>query len=383
MKLFLKVFVLVVSATFFSMSVADTVISDKLSFYGDARFGYYSLDRDENDGSEDKTDELRLRIRPGVKIKFNDILSARIRLAGRYSTDKRNNEYFKVFQSIPAGDGLRRGDSTIDELNLAYQATPKLGLRIGRMQSKIELAGVAKKSLDRNNSPNTDITWTDGVYLKYALSSDWKAHFLVQYNDASGATEVRRSPLNFSDDDSRVSYFAALVSNKKSGAFVQRTVDVTYIPSALRTDNSATGRIDDYIAFVGRAAARWPMGENGMKFLLGGELGYALNTQTEAASSLGGSADVGGVATQLTFNFIDFMPTHSFGLVLARADAGWLLSPDFRNNNTLVEGRYKWQLDKKNKVEARLRQREDIKQLTTKTEKRTDLDLYIRYTYKF
>jgi len=382
MKSLFKFFVLAVSTIFFSMSMADTAISDKLSFYGDARFGYYSLDRDENDGSQDKTDELRLRIRPGIKAKFNDILSARIRLAGRYSTDERNNEHFEIFSSI-TGDGLRRGESTIDELFVAYQPTSKLGLRVGRMQSKIELAGVAKKSLDRNNSPNTDISWTDGVYLKYALSSDWKAHFLVQYNDASGATEVRRSPLNFSDDDSRISYFVALVSNKKSGAFVQRTVDVTYIPSALRTDNSATGRIDDYIAFVGRVAARWPMGENGMKFLLGGELGYALNTQTEAASSIGGSTDAGGVATQVTFNVIDFIPTHGFGLVLARADAGWLLSPDFRNNNTLLEGRYKWQLDKKNKFEARLRQREDIKQLTTKTEKRSDLDLYIRYTYKF
>ena len=374
---------LVSCAVFSSALMADVPINDKLAFYGDMRFGYYSIDRDDRDGSQDKTDELRLRIRPGLKASLSDSLTAKIRLAGRYSTDKRNNNYFKLFSYIPASDGLRRGDSTIDELYFDYKPAPGLDLRIGRMQTKFELEGVAKKSLDRNNSPNTDITWTDAVYLNYALSSNWKAHFIVQYNNEEGATEVRRSPLNFSDDSSRISYFAALESKKPAGPFVQRGIDITYIPSALRADGTATGRIDDYIAFVGRAAARWPMGQDGMKFLLGGELGYALNTQTETAAQIAGSDEVGGIATQVTFNFIDFIPSHSFGLVLARADAGWLLSPDFRSNNTLIEGRYKWQLAKKHRIEGRLRQREDIEQLTTATEKRTDVDLYLRYTYKF
>ena len=373
-----------VSCVAFSSSVtAGAAVNDHLAVYGDVRFGFYSLDRSDRDGSQSRTSELRLRVRPGIKASFSDALSGAIRLAGRYSTDDRNHNHFEWFSSIPAGDGLRRGDSTIDEIYINYQPNLKLNLRVGRMQTKFELDGVAKKSLDRNNSPNSDITWTDGLYLKYALSSDWKAHFIVQYNDSNGSTEVRRSPLDFRDGGSRASYFAALESKKPAGPFVQRGVDITYIPSALLVDGTATGRVDDYIAMVGRAAARWPVGGEGMKFLLGGELGYALNTQTEAAAKTGGGDEVGGLATQVTFNFIDFIPAHSFGLVLARADAGWLLSPDFRNNNTLIEGRYKWQLAKKHKFEGRLRQREDIKQLTSATEKRTDVDIYLRYTYKF
>ncbi len=372
---------LVGGVAFSSIAMAGVAISDGVSVYGDVRGGYYLLKRDDRDASKSTTSEWRLRIRPGLKAEFTDQLSGAIRLAGRYSTDDRNSNNFEFFSSIPAGDGLRRGDSTIDELYLKYKPAKGLDLKFGRMQTKFELDGVAKKSLDRNNSPNTDITWTDGVYMKYAVSNDWKAHVIVQYNDSEGSTEVRRSPLNFSDDGSRISYFAAMESRTPVGPIVQRGVDITYIPSALRTDS--TTRVDDYVAMVGRAAARWPMGENGMKFMLGGELGYALNTQTKAASSIAGSGDVGGTATQVTFNFIDFVPSHSVGIVLARAEAGWLLSPDFRSNNTLVEARYKWQLAKKHKIEARLRQREDIEQLTSASEKRTDVDLYARYTYKF
>ncbi len=372
---------LVGGMTLSSIAMAGTT-SDRLSLYGDVRFGFYSLDRDDRDGSQSITSELRLRVRPGVKINFSDTLSGAARLAGRYSTDERNHNHMEWFSSIPAGDGLRRGDSTMDELYINYRPNSKLNLRVGRMQTKFELAGVAKKSLDRNNSPNSDVTWTDGIYVTYALSSDWKAHFIAQYNDANGSTEVRRSPLDFEDSGSRTSYFIAFESKAPVGPFVQRGIDITYLPSALRTDGTATGRIDDYIAVVGRAAARWPMGEAGMKFMLGGELGYALNTQTESAAKIPGDDEVGGVATQVTFNFIDFVPSHSFGLVLGRADAGWLLSPDFRSNNTLIEGRYKWQFAKKHKIEGRLRQREDIKQLTATAEKRTDVDIYIRYTYK-
>ncbi|NOY73744.1 MAG: hypothetical protein GXP14_15495 [Gammaproteobacteria bacterium] len=374
---------LIITTVFFSTAMADVAISNKLTFYGDSRIGFYSLDRDDRDGKQSRTSELRLRLRPGIKANINDKLSASIRLAGRYSTDDRNNNNFEWFSSIPKGDGLRRGDSTVDELYFNYQPVSNVELRMGRMQTKFELDGVAKKSLDRNNSPNSDITWTDGFYLKYALSRDWKAHFIVQYNDKSGSTEVRRSPLNFDDDESRISYFAALESKAPKGAFIQRGIDLTYIPSALRTNDTETGNIEDYIALVGRTAARWPIGSSGMKFMLGGELGYAFNTQTEAVAKIGSSNKTGGLATQVTLNFIDFFPSHSFGIVLARAEAGWLLSPDFRSNNTLIEGRYKWQWAKKHKIEGRLRQREDIDQLTTKMEKRTDLDLYFRYTYQF
>ena len=353
------------------------------TFSGDVRGGFFSADRDDRDGSQNTTDEFRLRLRLGVGVELTDTLSAKARVAGRYSTDDRNHNHFEFFSSIPSDDGLRRGDSTIDELYLNYRPNKQWQVRAGRMQTKFELDGVAKKSLDRSNSGNTDITWTDGVHVKYKAGNGWDIHGIAQYNPQEGATEVRRSPLDFTKEGSRVSYFMALENKQKWGPVVQRGIDVTYLPDALRVDGNAAGRIDDYWAVVGRMAARWPMGNNGMKFMLAGELGYAPNRPTALAVKTDTSGRADGLAGQLTFNFIDIVPKHSLGIVLGRAGDGYLLSPDFRSNTNLVEARYQWKIAKKQKFEARLRHRKDIDRRNGVAEDRVDVDYYLRYTYKF
>jgi len=350
---------------------------------GDIRGGYFSADRDDRNGSTNKTDEGRLRLRVGVSSKITNSLKAKVRFAGRYSTDDRNDNHFQIFESIPSGDGLRRGDSTLDEIYLNNKFSNGVSLTVGRMQTKLELDGVAKKSLDRNDSPNTDINWTDGLYLKYPVKDGWKLHAIMQYNPASGSTELRRSPLNFSDSDSRISYFAALEKKSKTGLWAQRGIDITYLPAALQKDGSAAGRIEDYWAVVGRVAVRWPLGKSGSAFMLGGEAGFASEAPTKAAAGLPGAGDAGKNAFQVTFNWLNFVPKHSVGLVLGQADAGWLLSPDFRNNTDLAELRYKWVVAKKQKFEARIRRREDSELKTGAIKKREDVDLYLRYTYKF
>ncbi|WP_126456661.1 porin [Sulfuriflexus mobilis] len=350
---------------------------------GDIRTGFFSSDREDRDGSQNTTDEFRLRLRVGLGGELTDTLSAKVRAAGRYSTDDRNHNHFEFFSSIPSDDGLRRGDSTIDELYLNYRPSKQWQVRVGRMQTKFELEGVAKKSLDRNDSPNTDITWTDGVYVKYQAGNGWGVHGIVQYNPQAGATQVRRSPLAFTEEGSRASYFVALENKQQWGPVVQRGIDVTYLPDALRVDGNVTGRIDDYWAVVGRMAARWPLGNSGMKFMLAGELGYAPNRPTALAVRTDTSGRADGLAGQLTFNFIDIVPKHSVGIVLGRAGDGYLLSPDFRSNTNLLEARYQWKIAKKQSFEARLRHREDIDRQNGAAEDRVDVDYYLRYTYKF
>ncbi len=361
--------------------LAATPLNDSVAVIGDARTGFYALHRDDRDGSDSVKNEWRLRLRVGLQAAISDALSARARFAGRYTTHESSADpEFDFYQGItPGSDGLKMGQSTLDELWLNY-AAERWSLRAGRMQTKFELTGVAKKSLDRNDSPNTDIAWTDGLYFKYKGSNGWNAHAIVQYNYEEGATQVRREPLDFSDDGSRISYFAALEKLDKKASIVQQGVDVTWLPAALPT---AGGGTDDYLAFVGRMAAQWPMGTGGMKFLLGGELGFAPNTPTNSVLKLGGTGDVGGTAGQVTFNFIDIAPKHSVGVVLARADAGWLLSPDFKSNQYLAETRYRWNLARKQRIEVRVRYRTDIEQRIDKPERRKDKDLYARYTVKF
>lgn len=361
---------------------AANPINDTLAWSADLRGGYYSLERDDRDGSTDVTDEFRARLRLRLDAKLGAAWRARAGLAGRYSTYQ-NHNYFKFFTSAPSSDGLRRGDSTIDELYVAYRPDDRWEITLGRMHTKFELAGVAKKSLDRNDSTNVDITWTDGLRVTRKGEHGWNSHFILQRNLANGPTNVLRSPLSFREDDSRVMAFFSLESSQPVGPVVQRAIDISYLPDALRRDGTAAGRIEDYWGLVGRLAAQWPLGDGGTKFMLAGEGGYAPNTPSEVAMNTGASGDTGGLAAQVTFNFIDIVPRHSFGLVYGHVEAGWLLSPDFRNNNRLVEGRYKWSIDGKRTLEARLRERTDLDSILGAPRDRTDRDLYVRYTQKF
>jgi hypothetical protein len=49
-------------------------------------------------------------------------------------------------------------------------------------------------------------------------------------------------------------------------------------------------------------------------------------------------------AWQLSGNWLGWRPGHDIALLVGRADAGWLLSPDFIGNMDLVELRYLWTL---------------------------------------
>ena len=370
------------SAALAASALAANPINDTLSWSADLRGGYFSAERDDRNGTTDVTDEFRARLRLGLEAKLGDAWRAKARFAGRYSTYQ-NDNYFKFFTSAPSSDGLRRGDSTLDELYIAYSPDARWQITLGRMQTKFELAGVAKKSLDRADSPNVDITWTDGLRVTRKGDNGWNSHLILQRNLSAGPTNVKRSPLNFHEDGSRVMAFFSLESSQQVGPLVQRAIDISYLPDALRRDGTAVGRIEDYWGLVGRLAAQWPMGDGGTRFMLAGEGGYAPNTPTEVAMNTGTRGDTGGSAGQVSFNFIDIVPRHSFALVYGQAQSGWLLSADFRNNNSLIEGRYQWRIDGDRSIEARLRERKDLDSISGAQRDRTDRDFYLRYTQKF
>lgn len=354
----------------------------KTSLSGDVRLGYFSRDREDRDGTSSDDSDWRMRIRAGLLWQPTSELRAKLRFAGRYSTDDSNEHHSEFFTSIPQSDGLRFGDSTIDELYLHYQPENHFDVKVGRMQTKFELEGVAKKSLSRNDSPNTEITWTDGVHASYATTSGWKSHLILQRSEDEGPTTVRRRPLAFTESASHITYYGGMEKKDKQGLFLQRGWDITYIPDALRTDGTATGRIDNYLGITARLALQWPK-TNGMRFVWAGEAGYAPNTPTNAALHLSGSGDSNGYAFQTSVNVMDIMPRHSIGVVYGQVEAGWLLSPDFGNNQELLEARYQWRVSSKQSIEARIRERRDLEQLTDATQKRVDDDFYIRYTLQF
>ncbi len=376
----MRYIIVITSIIFPTTLMAAIPLGDMFNLNGDGRIGYYNKHVTKNDGVKSNNNQWRLRLRVGVGADFTENWKAKLRFAGRYFSDQSSSE-FVWDGSIPKTDGLAAGQSTFDEAYVKYQAK-KWALKVGRMQTKFELKGVARKSLDRNDSPNTDISWTDGGMFSYTSDSSWKTHVILQRNLSSGATNVRRDPLDFSDRGSRITTMVAVENNSTWKAIVQRGFNVSYLPDSLMKDGNTSGRIKDYWGLTAKSAAAWKIGQNKMRFMLAGELGYAPNTQTNTALGIDDGGDANGGAMQLTANFIDFFPKHSFGLVYGYVGGGWLLSPDFRNNNTLVEGRYKWQITKQFKIEARLRQREDLEQLTGTQQKRKDVDYYIRATYK-
>jgi len=374
-----NIIIAIVAISYLSISPSNV----QAEVAGDVRVGYFSSERDSRSNTKSDSKQARLRLRVGYVDSFNDKWSAKVRFAGRYSDDQKqfNHQFFK---EIPAGDGLKLGEGTIDTLYIRYKTLQGYQVTVGRQQTNKELDGVAKKSLDRNTSPNTDVTWTDGVVLDVTSESKWHHQGIIQINYKDGATEVRRGPLDFTDDGSRVSYFYAIENKTKVGNIVQRGFDINYLPNALCVDGTASClNRKDYLGFVARGAAKWSIANSQQEFMLAASLGYAPNTQSEATAKIGTSGDVSGNAIQVTANLINFIQNHSVGLVIGKVDAGWLLSPDFRNNNNLIELRYKWVLDKKQKVEARIRQREEIEQRLASVQKQVDNDFYVRYTLKF
>jgi len=375
-------YLIVFTAFIVSLPVlAESRSNESMHFSGDTRLGYFHKERTDRDSSKNGDNQWRLRVRAGLSKKINETFSLKLRFAGRYSTDQDGGEFVWDGTS-PSSDGLKLGQSTFDEAYVKYKNN-NWSLKLGRIQTKFELKGVARKSLDRNESPNTDINWTDGAHISYAGKHEWKTHVILQRNLRSSPTNVRRKPLNFSDSGSRISYLLAFENNAQSGNVVQRGFNISYLPKSLQKDGSSTGRIKDYWGFTAKSALSWRVGTNKMRFMLASEIGYAPETPTNQSLKIDGNDDSSGWATQITANFINFFPKHSVGLVYGYVGAGWLLAPDFRNNNTSIEGRYKWQLNKTLKIEGRLRQRKDLNQLTSTQQTRDDVDYYFRVTYKF
>lgn len=357
-------------------------VADDLAVVGDVRGGYYGSQRTDRDGSEDSTDRLLGRIRAGLEWTPTDAVSARLRVAGRYSSQE-NHNYFKIFTTIPDTDGLRAGDATIDQLFVSLRPNSQWEITIGRIHTCFELAGVSAGTLDRCDSVNTDITWTDGAHAKFRSTGGWNWHMILQRNLQAGATNVRLPPLSFADDDSRISYFAAVESNEAYGLIVQRAFDVSYLPSSLITEGTVSGPVEDYIAFVGRLATQWPLFKRGTKLLAGAELGYAPNTPKKAAIGTGTEGDTGGLAWQVQVSFLDVFPGHSFALQHGRAQGGWLISPDFRSNEILYELRHAWKIVENHTLTTRFRRRDEMDMLVGAARARRDEDVFVRYTLSF
>lgn len=362
-----------------AVAAAET---EEYKFFGDARIAFAASERETREGETlTREEDLRLRLRLGAETRLSEEWTMRGRLAGRYSTDQDNTRFW-LKAWTPTRTGLEFGDATIDELYLDYAPVDgNWSLRAGRFQGKFALKGVASKSLDRNNSPNTDINWTDGLHLTYGTQAAWRSHLVLQSNASNGSGQVARAPLTFDDNGSHLTVFAAVEAAEPLGPVTQRLFTMTWMPSTLATDGLDAPARDDYFAFTTKLFAEWPVGP--MRGGLGAEFGYAPETPAAALYDPADTGDADGLAWQFSVNLWDFAPGHNIAFVHGKVFAGWLLSPDFRNNDRLMEVRYQWRISSKWTMTARLRQRQEIDVPADTPQLRVDDDFYLRFTTRF
>jgi hypothetical protein len=367
-----------------------------LKLDGDLRpiFDYYKLS--DRDGFEESAETVGFRLRARADWGLTENVHIGARIAGRCFFDtltgiiadnpaEPNSNCdleFVMEQASPAVNGLEGGQFTFDELYLHWFRTEQGAFALGRLQTRFVLrGGVYAKSLDRNDSNNVNVTWTDGVQGSYHAENGWHSNFIVQRNAADGTGSIRRGQLDFDDSEARNTYFLGFENTRSWGRVVQRALDVSYLPASMLKDGDKTGRREDYWGVVGRFAYSWPRRREGTRLRAGLEMGYAPNVPTSEGAGL--DENVSGLAWDVVASIMDFMPGHNIGINYARTGAGWFLSPQFRSNEELFEIRYQWRPENFPLFEWRVRWREDLIKPADAMRKREVFDMYLRLTWEF
>ncbi|NIS90077.1 MAG: hypothetical protein GTN98_08355 [Woeseiaceae bacterium] len=348
---------------------------------GDFRPLLNHVDRTNRAGedSTDTTAQARLRLKGSARL--SDLIGVGARVAGRCSSDDCDLEWVTA-RAIPQQNGLEHGQFTFDEMYVHFFRTNRFDLTLGRQQTRMVLrGGVFSRSLDRNNSNNTNITWTDGAHFALRQRWGWDGHVIIDHNTAGGSGSVRRGQLDFTPSSARTSYYVGSEKLVPLGPIVQRSVSITYLPNALMVDGEVDGRRESYIGYVGRMAFRWPLQTSGPFFRGGFEVGYAPNVPTPEGANL--ASEVDGLAWNVTASIMQFRPDQNIGLNYSRTGAGWLLSPNYVQNEQAIELRYQWRPQDRPAIDLRIRWREDIEQLTTANQKRERFDAFLRLTWQF
>jgi hypothetical protein len=364
-------------------SIGDAEEKRGIAVDGDLRLGYVFAGEDIQGLVFSDSSHLRSRWRLRSVLGISDRFRAVGRLSGICSAIECDPEFI-LQPDIPTKVGLSDGQITIDSLFFQWFRTEKVNLAVGRMETKfVARGGVYAKSLDRNDSNNLRINWTDGVHTTYKANNGWNSNLILQYNSSDGPSNIRRGPLDFSDNRSRVSTFIGFDSVQPIRRLVQRALDISYLPSSLKKNGIETEPAVDYWAIVARAAARWPVRSEGWRLRFSSEVGYAPETPTKIASGIVGSGDAGGLAWNVTASILDFRPNHSIGVNYAETEAGWLISPQYTDNERLLELRYMWRPRNRLTLDVRWRWRDELTQRIVEDPDRDRFDFYARLTWSF
>ena len=364
-----------------SIDVSDEELPRTWTIRSDIRMSATHSDLNPREGEPSDESDLLGRARLGLSRSLTDSWRLGARLSASCTSESCRPDTFFDEETQGSSDSAL----AIDEAFVHWIQSERFNLVMGRMQTKfITKGGVFAKSMDRNDSNGTRITWTDGLHGTLNFDNGWEPHVILQYNPADGPAQITREPLDFEDDEARVSAFVSLQNEKPVRFLTQRAIDISYYPASLKKDGTEApeSRIEDYWGFTARIAGRYPKRSTGRRMRFSLEGAYAPETPTKAGIGLSGSGDANGLAGAATIAFMDFFRNHSIGLNIAHTGAGWLLSPQYNKNERLAEIRYVWVARDNLTVDFRVRYRKELDQLVTAERRREEVDAFARITWR-
>lgn len=355
---------------------------DRFSWHGQVRSGYYFNTDQAVTGISSTDHEWRTRLRLGFQYKLTNDFVFRTRAAGRFSTIQ-DRFRFTLDDHTAGATGLHLGESTIDEFNFTWSPAERLWLRGGRFQLSFPLRGVVPKGLNRYDSPNTSIEFTDGLWVRIQFHDNWEAHLVSEYNSPAGASSTVRSPLRFDDSGSRVSWWGMLRHRNTDGFWNQRELSVNLLPNTFEKD----GSMQNYIVFTSRLGINLPIEMNFADLTFGLEGGYVPKIPPADALGFSGQDTIRNDAfawqSTLSFNNMDiFGLRHKTGFLYGQTDPGWLTSPSFIPNSRTFEVRHQIWFTSVMSFEFRYRFRSQRKIPVSVNQGREIHDVYARITYR-
>ncbi len=348
---------------------------------GDLRAALAVDIRDHRDRT-DRTELVpRLRVRGGLTVLPTTWVSATARLAAFF-----DKEADGVGFRLAHRRTIKSGDVTFDSLFLTLRPHGVLTIRIGRLQTQFEIDSVVRDSLSRNDSGGLEVTWTDGAHVEIGRPGSFRLHLIGQLNPEKGPTNGvgTRGPIEFDDEASRVTYYAALEA-PRWGPLTQLVTDVTIIPEALRPQGLGAASREPVAAFTLKAAADFPLRDGGRALVFHPfvEAGAMLTTPREDAVGVSTSADRAGRFALVAGMDFKHLGPGDLGIQFGWIEAGYLISPDYPNNTWSIEARYKVGLVGNAVLEVRYRQRQEIGRLVNALDREANHNILARITLKY
>jgi len=371
---------IVLSTPFSAQSQIPLNENNTIRATGDVRVGYIGFIGKQRNGDKLSQHELRNRTRIGIDFTITDRLSLNTRYAVRVSSlDFHLNPGLNTTSA--GNNGILLGEGAFDEFFASIQLSDLLQLKVGRFQTSFTLDGIIKNSILRQDSPNTDVGWTDGFHLTATSSTGWSADLIMQSHLLNQPSNVFRYPLAPHQTKIPFTFFSSVERKFQSGALSSLAIDITYSPDILIIDSD--GNRSSYVAASFKPQFRKLL-TSGRRLIWGTEIAYSFNRPQRSVFGFEASPDEdsGGFGFQTVLSIMDLFKNQHIGLMAAALEPSLLTSSAFWNNLLLFELRHSTKWSSKISTDIRLRYRSDLKNPGGDLNKRRQIYPFARITYK-